>query len=73
MQLWGQRIRLVICQDGRGSEKLRGLVVELGRVKGGIVVGQGGVKGGINGRQYLHFGAPPLLHLAIYLNDLFKA
>ena len=35
--------------------------------------GAGGVKGGINGRQYLHFGAPPLLHLAIYLNDLFKA
>ena len=44
MQLWGQRIRLAICQDGRGSEKLRGLVVELGRVKGGIVVGQGGEK-----------------------------
>ena len=42
MQLWGQRIRLAICQDGRGSEKLRGLVVELGRVKGGIVVGRGG-------------------------------
>ena len=37
----GQRIRLAICQDGRGSEKLRGLVVEGGRVKGGIVVGQG--------------------------------
>ena len=39
MHLWGQWVRLAICQEGRGSEKLCGLVVARES------------KGGFNGMQ----------------------